>query len=637
MRLPSGGRGVKENYMLNKHFLYLSTGLALVLGSAGFAKAQTSEQPTEIAEQAVDTLAPIIVTGTRFETPLDQVGRSVSVITAQDIELRQQRFVFDALGSVPGVQVIRSGSFGALSSVSLRGLPSGQTLVVQDGVVINDASSFANGFNFANFDTADIARIEVLRGAQSTLYGSDAIGGVINIVTKDGREGFGGEAFVEGGSFGTFRGAASLLGGNDLASGRVTVSGVTTSGFSTADEANGNTEDDGFDNITIASKGRFQPIESLVFDGVIRYQDSENEFDGFSFTDGAADADEINETEELTIAGFATHTAFGGRLENRLSVTHRSTDSLNISSGDVSFDAEGTRTSYEYQGTASPADWVTVIAGVEYDRQESEVAVGFGGNQEIDTTSVFGLVQIEPISFLTLNAGVRHDGSAAFSNETTFSISGVAKVPQTGTLLRGSYAEGFRAPTAGEFSFNSDLFAEFSDGWDIGIEQPILNDRARFSVTYFDQEIDDLIAFDLAEFTFVNIQEFASKGVEVALDARITDWLTVNAAYTYTDALNLSTEIAAGNQPEDKFALELGVTPTDRLSVSLGVTYNGEEEDGAVTLDDFVLVNLRANYAINEHFEVFTRIENLIDENYQDNFGFGTAPLSAFGGVRARF
>ena len=623
--------------MSHKHLLCLGTGLALVFGFAGTAQAQSSQGQIEASEEQSDVLAPIIVTGTRFETPIDQIGRSVSVITSEDIELRQQRFVFDALNSLPGVQVIRSGSFGALSSISLRGLPSDQTLVVQDGIVVNDPSSFGNGFNFANFDTADIERIEVLRGAQSTLYGSDAIGGVINIVTKDGREGFSGEAFVEGGSFGTFRGAASLLGGNDLASGRITVSGVTTSGFSNADSANGNTEDDGFDNFTVSSKGRFQPFESLVFDGVIRYQDSENEFDGFSFTDGAADADEVGETEDLTVAGFVTHTAFDGRLQNRLSVTHLTTDRLNVSDGVPSFDAEGTRTSYEYQGTAKPADWVTVIAGVEYDRQESEVEVGFGGNQEIDTTSVFGLVQLQPTAFLTLNAGVRHDGSSAFSNETTFSISGVARVPQTGTLLRGSYAEGFRAPTAGEFSFNIDLFAEFSDGWDIGIEQPFLNDRARFSVTYFDQEIDDLIAFDLAEFTFVNIEEFSSKGVEVALDARVTDWLTVNAAYTYTDAVNLSTEIAAGNQPEDKFSVEFAATPIDRLSLSLGVTYNGSEDDGANVLDDFVLVNIRANYAITEYLEIFTRIENLTDENYQDNFGFGTAPLSAFGGIRARF
>ncbi|MEM0985082.1 MAG: TonB-dependent receptor [Pseudomonadota bacterium] len=604
------------------------------------SEAQADDSVPPAADQTAEDdgrLDTVIVTGTRFETPLDQVGRAVSVVTAEEIDIRQQRFVFDALNAVPGVQVIRSGSFGALSSVSLRGLPSDQTLVVQDGVVLNDPSSFGNGFNFANFDTADIERIEVLRGAQSTLYGSDAIGGVVNIITKDGREGLDGNAFVEAGSFETFRGTASLLGGNDIASGRVTLSGITTGGFSSADEANGNTEDDGFDTITLSSKGRFQPIETLVFDGILRYQDSENEFDGFDFATGAADADEVGETEELSVAGFATHTLLDGKLENRLGITYRGTDRLNISEGTTSFDAEGTRIAIEYQGTLQPIDGVTLIGGAEYDLQESEVAVGFGGNQEIETISGFGLVQAQPLPNLTLNAGVRHDSSPDFSNETTFSLSGVFEVQQTGTLLRGSYAEGFRAPTAGEFSFNPDLFAEFSDGWDIGLEQPLLDGRARFTLTYFDQTIDDLIAFDLAAFTFVNIQEFTSEGVEAALDTRVTDWLRISAAYTHTDALNLSTEIAAGNQPDDRFTVEVAAEPVERLSLSLGVTYNGEEEDGANTLDDFFLVNVRGAYELNERFEIFARVENLTDESYQDNFGFGTAPLSGYGGIRARF
>jgi len=607
----------------------------VLLGTAAVTAAHAAPVFAQSGEgDGADT---IIVTGTKFETPLDQVGRSVTVLTSEEIQTRQQRFLYDALNASPGVQIIRSGSFGALSSVSLRGLPSSQTLVIQDGVVVNNPASFGNSFNFASFDTMDVERVEILRGAQSTLYGSDAIGGVINIITKDGREGLGGEAFIEGGSFGTFRGAASLMGGNERASGRISASGITTRGFSSADEANGNTEDDGFENVTVSSKGRLQASDNLVFESVVRYQNSENEFDGFDFATGAVDADEVGQTEEFSIAGFATHTLLDGRVKNRLSASYFLNDQLNLTDGVPSFDTTGTRFSLEYQSTIELADWATLIAGAEYDEQTSEVAVGFGGNQDIETYSGFGLVQFQPLSFVTLNAGVRHDASPDFDGETTFSVSGVVEVPQTGLLLRGSYAEGFRAPTAGEFSFNPDLFAEFSDGWDIGVEQPLFDGRARISVTYYDQQIDDLIAFDLDAFTFVNIQEFSAKGVEVAVGARVADWLRINAAYTYTDAVNLSTEIAAGNQPEDRVTLEFAATPTDRLSVSLGVTYNGEEQAGAVMLDDFILVNLRSAYALSDRLEAFARIENLTDADYQDNFGFGTAPMSAFGGVRASF
>jgi len=587
------------------------------------------------AAEEAETPYQIIVTGTRFATPLDQTGRSISVLTAEEIDLRQQRTVFEALSAVPGVQVIRSGSFGALASVSLRGLPSGQTLVVVDGVVLNDPSSFGNSFNFANLDTADIARIEVLRGAQSTLYGSDAIGGVINIITKDGRDGFGGDVFAEGGSFSTVRGGASLYGGNDTASGRISVGGITTRGFSAADEANGATEDDGFDNLTISSKARLAPMENLIFDGVVRYQDSTSEFDGFA--SGPVDGDEVGDTEELSAALFATHKALDGALENRLSITYFRNNRLNLTNGAASFDALGTRISYEYQSTVKPAEWISFIAGAEYDKQESTVTVGFGGNQEIETISGFGLIQLRPTSFATINAGVRHDASSDFSDETTFSVSAAIEAPTTQTILRGSFAEGFRAPTAGELGFNPTLFAEFSDGWDVGIEQPLLGGRARLSATYFDQQIVDLIAFDLAAFTFVNIQEFSSKGVEIAFDAMVTDWLTIAASYTYTDAFNLSTQIAAGNQPEDRVNVEVALRPNDKLTLSIGATYNGEEADGAQTLDDFVLVNVRGAYALSDRFEVFARVENATDADYQDNFGYGTAPASVFGGVRARF
>ncbi len=607
----------------------------LVLGSTvPLAFAQDADQQDDLPEINPGTEDRILVTGTRFRTPLDRIGRSVSVITADDIEIRQQRFVFDTLQALPGVQVIRSGSFGALASVSIRGLPSDQTLVVQDGVVLNNPASFGNGFNFANFDTSDIQQIEVLRGAQSTLYGSDAIGGVINIVTRDGREGFEADGFLEAGSFGTFRGAATVLGGTERLSGRLTLSGVTTGGFSSADEINGNTEDDGFDNITVSSKIRYAPLESVEAVAVVRYQDSENEFD--SFAGMPIDGDEIGETEEISVAGFATHTALDGRLENRLSITYLRNEQLNLSDGIVSFDSIGTRISYEYQSTYQPIEAVAVIAGVEYEEQESAVAAGFGANAEIETISGYGLVQLRPVPFVTLNGGVRHDAFSGFDGETTFSVSAALEMPATRTIFRGSFADGFRAPSAGELSFNPELFPEVSEGWDVGVEQPLFGDRLRLRAIYFDQQIDDLIAFDLEAFTFINIQTFDTQGVEVSAEAFPMDGLSISAAYTYTDALNLSTEIAAGNQPDNRFNIEVAYQPTSKFSLSAGVTFNGTEIDGAQTLDSFTLVNLRGDYQVGEGLNLFVRIENAIDATYQDNFGFGTAPISAFGGLRVR-
>ncbi len=621
-----------------KKTLFLLSSIFMSVPLTSAVLAQSAFQNNNQLEQDDLQKDEIIVTGTRFATPIDQVGRSVSVVDASEIEIRQQRFLFDVLTTQPGVQVNRSGSFGSLATVSVRGLPSGQTLVVQDGIVLNNPSSFDNGFNFANFDSADIERVEVLRGAQSVLYGSDAIGGVINIVTKGAnKEGIGGNAFIEGGTFGTFRGAGSIVGGNDFASGRLSISGITSQGFSSADAANGNIENDGFNNITFSTKGQIRPTEKIDLTVIARYQDSENEFDGFAFGVGPVDGDEVGETEEFSIAGIATYTALNGTLSNRLSVSYLLNDQVTFTDGAASFDALGTRISYEYQGTFKPLEELSIIGGAEYDEQESRVDIGFGGNQEIETVSGFALLQFQPVSFVTLNGGVRHDAATGFDNETTFNVSTAIRVPQTNTLIRASYAEGFRAPSAGELSFNPALFAEFSDGFDIGVEQYFFEDRLKLGVIYFDQQIDDLIAFDLEAFTFVNIQEFSATGVEVTLDAILSPQVTFSASYTFTDALNISTVTPAGNQPRNRVSAEFVLTPTEKLSLSIGALYNGEEFSGGNILNDFFLVNLRTSYALTDQLEIFGRIENLTDANYQDNFGFGTAPLSGFGGVRVKF
>ena len=588
-----------------------------------------------MAADANQQIDEIIVTTTRFDLPLDQVGRAVSVITEDLIELRQDRFVLDALRTVPGVQVTQTGSVGGTASVSIRGLESDQTLVVQDGIVLNNPASFGTSFNFANFDTSDVQKIEVVRGAQSTLYGSDAIGGIINIVTKSGTDGLGGSAFFEAGSFGTYRGAATLRGGTQRASARATVSGTSTRGFSSADEANGNIEDDGFENISVSSKGRVSVTDDLSLQAVLRYQDSENEFDSF---DGVpVDGDEVGQSEELTLGGFLTYSMLDGRLSHRASVTYVSVDQVNRTDGAVSFDSLGQRLSYEYQGKAALRDWASLVFGAEYEEQEATTRVGFGGDQQIDIASGYGLLRLSPIDDLSVTGGIRHDSSDSFGSETTFSAAANYEIPRTGLRLRGSYSEGFRAPSAGELGFNPDLFAEFSTSWDVGLERSFWGERVRLGVTYFDQEVDDLIAFDLNTFTFLNIERFETSGVEVSGEVRFMPGLSLTTAYTYLDAFNATTSLAATNQPTHRFNSDIAYRPTDKLTVSLGVLYNGSEPDGTRTLHAFTVVSLRGSYALSDHLDLILRVENVTDADYQDNAGFGTAPISAFAGLRARF
>jgi len=581
-------------------------------------------QPLEASDE-------IVVLGTRLTTPIDQVGRAVTIITEADIEERQQRFLFDALRIAPSVTVTRSGSFGALSNVSIRGLPTSQTLVVVDGVVVNDPSSFGNGFDFGQFDTSDIARIEVLRGAQSTLYGSNAIGGVINVVTKDGRDGFGGSAFAEGGSFGTGRGAATIYGGGETLSGRVTVAGTDSRGFSSADVAGG--EDDGFRNVTASGKFAFRPSQDLSFRTVVRVSDSRSEFDAGANAD---DLDNVSNSQTLSVAGFADHAALEGRLQNQVSIAYLR--NLRADDSDFPFDGVGTRLTLEYLGSAKLHPRATLAYGVEYEEQESAVRQGFGGAQTIANISGYGLVQMQPLRRVTVTVGARHDSNSDFEDATTFSVSGTVRLPGLEALLRGSYAEGFRAPSVGELSFNPLLNPEESRGWDIGLSRSFWRERLMIEATYFNADITNQIGFDLTLFTFLNIDAFDSEGVELAVTARPIDALEVIASYTYTDAFNVSGDIAALNQPDHQLSTQVAWRPTRRLQLGAGVTWNGREaEGGGRELDAFTVLDLRGAYALTKTLELFARVENVSDTEYQDNFGFATAPVSAFGGVRARF
>jgi len=585
------------------------------------------------AQEAIDD--EIIITGTKIPTALEDAITAVSVITAEDIEIGQIRLLSDALTLTPGIQVNRSGSFGGVTSVSIRGLPSELTKLVVDGVEVNDPSTFENSFDLATFDTADIERVEILRGPQSTLYGSDAIGGVINVVTRTASEGLSGKAFVEGGSFGTIRGSATLRGGNDILSGAATFSGSHTDGISAADEDNGNSEDDAARYLTFSSKLRFTPVEDISFDTVFRYRDTRVEFDDFDFFLGPVDGDNVTKSEEWLGAVFLNIATFDEKLNHRLSVTYNKAEREDIAT--FAFDGEGERLSYEYQGDFKFDDRAVLLFGAERETDKSDVRLGFGASDEIHITSGYGLAQFQPLEWLELSFGLRHDANSRFGGETTASGGGAIQLPY-GLRLRGSYQEGFRAPTTSELSFNADLRPERSTGWDIGLESDFERDDVRLSVTYFSQDVTDLISFDPFLFIPVNLQSYESEGVEVAVHFSLIESFSFDGAYTYTDARNISLESRALRQPKHRASFSANYKPIDRLQLSARLYFNGRELDfGQVDVDRFTTLSLAASYEISERLELFGRVENLTDKNYQDISGFGTPGASAYGGIRTRF
>lgn len=577
----------------------------------------------------------IIVDGLRLPTAIGDTGSSVSVITAQDIELRAYQFALDAIASAPGVTVNQNGAFGGLATVRIRGASTDQTLVLLDGVPFGDPTSVGGGFDFSILDPANIERIEILKGPQSTLWGSDAIGGVVNIITKRAADGLGARAFLEGGSFATARGGASVYGGGDAGDFRLSASGLTSNGISKAEEDDGNPERDGYDSYTLDGGGALN-IAAVRFEAKARYQTGETQIDGFPPPNfSLSDTDDKSSTDQLSLNGRVIAPLFDDRFRNEFSVGY--TDiTRNGSFGGFSTTDEGDRLILRYQGTAQIFARHRIAVGAE--REESQA-----NGAETSINALFGLVEVKPIDGLTISAGLRYDDHSTFGEEVTARAAAALSLTRNITL-RGSWGEGFKAPTIfqltqsfGALPPNGDLQPETSEAFDIGVDADLFDGRTTFGVTYFNRDTENLIIF-APNSRYENLARTTAQGIELSAQFTLSDRFGVNAGYAFIDAEDATTGERQIRTP--RHSGDAALTYHDaRLSGALSVRYNGAETEGPFgsDLDAFVRVDLSAAYEVSDMIELYGRVENLLDADYQQVSGFGTPGLSAFGGVRLSF
>ncbi|MCR9270065.1 MAG: TonB-dependent receptor [Hyphomonadaceae bacterium] len=591
-----------------------------------------------VSAQASDdnatTLDTVIVEGSRLDQAETEIGSSVSIITADEIELLGFDFAIDAIASAPGVTVNQNGAFGGVATVRIRGASSAQTLVVIDGIPVNDPSQPSGGFDFARVDTENIERIEILKGPQSTLWGSDAIGGVVSIITKDPEPGFGGTAFAEYGSFNTLRGGASVGNANEVGDFRFAVTGTSSDGISKADENNGNSEEDAYESVTVSAKGGLNFGDARVSADLL-WSEAEAEYDAFTFgaQGNVGDGDLYSNTEELSgnLSLFAP--AFAGKLENQLTVGYAEITRDNFSNGSFFFGGEGERTTLRYQGTVDLDAANTLAFGATHE------AVTI---QDEDTTldGLFGLYEFKPIESLTLTGGFRVDDHSTFGSETTGRVA-AAYNPSPSLTFRASWGQGFKAPTINQLTGggfaapNPNLQPETSEAIDFGIDWRSATGKAEFSATVFDMEIENQILF--ATTGYFNEAVTESTGLELAGRYDLNDWLSVSAAYAYIDASDTNGD-ALIRTPEHSGDIRLSVDPEGPFSGAILIRYNGEEADfGTTQVDAWTRVDLTGSYALSETVEVFGRIENLFDEEYQQILGYGTPDISGSVGIRLRY
>jgi len=647
--------------------------LALLFVVPGTVRAQQSEftelsetikQSNNKAKKAKDKAEEIVVTATRIETASREVGSSITVITSQQIEERQNTTVLEVLRTVPALDVIRSGGPGGQTSVFIRGAQSEHTLVLIDGVEMNDPITPGRSYDFANLTTDNIERIEVIRGPQSTLYGSDAIGGVINIITKRGKGRLQGFMSAEGGSFNTWREKGGFSGGNQWTNYSFGIHHWDTDGISAANEKDHNHERDNYENTSISARLGVTPTENFDADLILRYINANADIDN-SGGMGGDDPNNKADLKQLFLRTQARLFLFNELWEQKLgfSLTDLDRDYSNDIDWDHPLDLD--RSSYE--GEIYKFDWQhnlylhktnTMTFGIENEEEKgesqyySESAWGpYADSFQEKTARTTGYYLQDQIKlwdswFTTL--GLRIDDHSRFGTETTYRITSAYLIHRTGTRLKGSFGTGFKAPTLYHLYSQygeKNLDPEESIGWDIGIEQSIFHDKLSLGLTYFNNDFDDLIDFESGTSRYINVAEAQTQGIEIFASLRPIDDLTFLASYTYTDTEDKETGKDLLRRAQNKFALNVNYQFMDQGNVNLNLVYAGKRDDNdysnwpatRVELDNYVLIDLAASYDITGNIQIFGRVENLLDEDYEEIKGFGTPELSAFAGCKLSF
>lgn len=607
-----------------KRSILLSTA---ALASVFAAPALAADETTQLDE--------VVVTATRIlaivaDTP------GARVIDGGTIEQRGAIFAADILADVPGLSVTRTGAFGGVAQVRMRGATPGKTLVLVDGAPVNDAAEPNGAYDFSSFELADIARIEVLSGPQSSLWGSDAIGGVISFTT---REIDGVRAEAEAGSFDTVRGRLSAGVASEAYAVSAYVSRFDTDGVSAADEADGNPEADGFRSTTLGAKGRYAFSDTVKVDGAVRWNESHADLDGFPAPDYAlADTDDTQDSEQWS--GFARLSAVALGLNHQFSVSASDIDRTSYSDGFGST-FTGDRQAYRWQADGKTRD-VNYAFGVE--RNEASAALSSGLSRDLAITSVFGVAQYE-VGALNLTGGLRYDDTDDFGSETTGRISAAYELAG-GFILSGAYGTGFKAPTVSQAVCDycyaplpwAELRPETADSVEAALGWASSDGRFDGRATLYRLNVEDQITYTAGQ--YINVAKTRSEGFELEGHALLGAGFDLTLAYAWTDAEDRTTGLRLLRVPEHAGSATLGWTG-DRLSGALTVRAEGDQDDSGgfstVAREGFVTANLNAAYALTDKVTLTARIENLADEHYQQVFGYGEPGRSGYVGIRLRY
>jgi vitamin B12 transporter len=645
-------------------FLFSITVASATLNADITATAEAQALPTPTAElspvaQALTGTAyqaeTIVISASRSALNVKQTGKTLSVLSGDELRAKQSMTVADALREVPGLSVFRTGGLGTTTSVFVRGGLNKNLLVLIDGVPVNDPSNSDGAFDWANLSLLDVDRIEVVRGPASTRFGSAALAGAVNIITRKGGSGFKWNASAEGGSYGTHKETLALSGGDRALNFAVTGGFRSTSGFSIYPERLGGREADGSASqdysVNLGSElaeGWGQRL-SLSFNNALADLDGSGvddlEYRVATETLGAAFTQDIDQTQE----GLRQRISLGYTKTQRRYVNQPDANVASNTSGTF----EGEKSSVQFEQDLDWTEWAAYSFGASHEVEGmttewldyvNPLFSSKSDRQEARTSAFFVEQRLRYRDRLFVNAAARLTEHSNFGTRETYSADASLLFPERGTRFKASWGTGFKAPSL--YQLNNPLYGnpllkpEISEGWDAGVEQDYAKGRLQVGFTHFVTAYPSQIVFNFLTFKFANAPaDTRYWGNEVYAVFKPFAGLRLKAAYT-NQRNNGTSQQQVVRRPEHSGSATLDYRfLNDKAQVGVQGVFAGLRKDigpsfSTIWVPAYEVVNLTASYLLFDSLTAFARIENLFDRDYEEVYGFASARRGYYAGVR---
>ncbi|RYZ93613.1 MAG: TonB-dependent receptor [Proteobacteria bacterium] len=621
--------------MRRRHFLlrFLCMLLLSVVGTESFGQPEIS---VEAAPLSSDETKP---------------GPSVTIISKEEIESKNRTTVEELLRDVPGLDVVRSGSVGQTTSIFVRGARSEDTLVLIDGIEVNDPLSPSRGYDFANLAADNIERIEIFRGPQGVRFGANALGGAINVITKKGLKSFEPSARLEAGSYKTVRGSLSTLGTSGNFDYSLGVGHLRTEGFSAADRRQGAIEKDGVDLTTVSSAVGLQISEAARADLTARLITNDVNLD----RSGGPDGDDPNYTSkfrQILVGGSSHIDVLRGNLKLGYFFTdlrresENAPDFDNVDESSDRFSGSSHKAEIAYDHAISALQKIGILLQSKSESGESTgIYSGFASDFNKQKQDVVGaaLSYAFDNDVVFADLGYRIDHQSRFGAVTTYRAAIGTRIAETDSTLRVAYGTGFKAPSLYQTysSFGStELESEEAEAFELSWLQKLK--AFNFEFTAFKNDYTSLIDFNSTTLQYQNIARARTSGLEASLDAALFENFRLSGSYKYLDAKDLSSDLSLLRRARHAWTLT-AESQVMQATVRVDYRFRGKRSDidpvsfARTSLPSFGIFDVIATYPLGAKWAVRARVENLFDLKYQEVAGYGTPGVSAYIGADANF